>query len=123
MQITQCLHTAILVSDLDRSAKFYGDILGLAKVERSLNFPGIWSQIGDYQIHLMIHPQANQGTVQNQQKWGRNRHIAFAVTDVQKAKANLQDRGYPVQMSSSGRPALFTQDPDGNVIELNQNNG
>ena len=122
MQITQCLHTALLVSDLEKSAKFYGDILGLAKVERSLKFPGIWYQIGDYQIHLMIHPQANQGTVQNEQKWGRNRHIAFAVTDVQKAQTCLQAHGYPVQMSSSGRPALFTQDPDGNVIELHQNN-
>lgn len=122
MQITQYLHTAVLVSDLERSAKFYGEILGLAKVERSLNFPGIWYQIGDYQIHLMIHPQANQGTVLNLQKWGRNRHLAFAVTDIQAAKAKLEANNYPVQMSSSGRTALFTQDPDGNVIELNQVN-
>lgn len=120
MQITQYLHTAILVSDLERSAKFYGEILGLAQVERSLKFPGIWYQVGDYQIHLMIHPQANQGTVHNQQKWGRNRHIAFAVKDIQAAKDKLQAHQYPVQMSSSGRAALFTQDPDGNVIELNQ---
>lgn len=122
MQITQCLHTAILVSDLEKSAKFYGEILGLTQVERSLNFPGIWYQIGDYQIHLMIHPQASEGTVYNHEKWGRNRHIAFAVTDVAGAKHRLESHGYVVQMSSSGRPAIFTQDPDGNVIELNQLN-
>ncbi|NES67685.1 MAG: glyoxalase, partial [Okeania sp. SIO2D1] len=25
-----------------------------------------------------------------------------------------------IKMSASGRPALFTQDPDGNIIELSQ---
>lgn len=120
MKITQCLHTAILVSDLEKSAQFYGEILGLPQVERSLNFPGIWYQIGDYQIHLMIHPQANQGTLHNPEKWGRNRHIALAVMDVPAAKTQLEAYGYSVQMSSSGRAALFTQDPDGNVIELSQ---
>ena len=77
MEITQCLHTAVLVADLDRSAKFYGEILGLAKVQRSLNFPGLWYQIGDYQIHLMIHPQASQGTVHNQQKMGTKSSYCF----------------------------------------------
>lgn len=120
MQITQCLHTAILVTDLEKSAQFYEEILGLEKVERSLKFPGIWYQIGDYQIHLMVDAQAQQGTIHNPEKWGRNRHIAFAVTDIQAAKTQLEAHHYPVQMSSSGRPALFVQDPDGNVIELNQ---
>jgi len=124
MQITQCLHTAILVTDLEKSAQFYGEILGLEKVARSLKFPGIWYQIGDYQIHLMVDSQAHQGTIHNSQEtktqWGRNRHIAFAVMDIQAAKTQLEAHHYPVQMSSSGRPALFVQDPDGNVIELNQ---
>jgi catechol-2,3-dioxygenase len=28
--------------------------------------------------------------------------------------------GYPVQMSASGRSALFTQDPDGNIVEISE---
>lgn len=26
--------------------------------------------------------------------------------------------GYPLQSSASGRAALFTKDPDGNIVEL-----
>jgi hypothetical protein len=36
------------------------------------------------------------------------------------AKQELLDRNYPIQASASGRPALFTQDPDRNIIELSQ---
>ena len=32
----------------------------------------------------------------------------------------LVEADCPVQTSASGRPALFTQDPDGNIIELTQ---
>ena len=57
---------------------------------------------------------------QNTEKLGRNRHIALSVIDLEVAKARLLDSGFPVQMSASGRAALFVRDPDSNVIELNQ---
>jgi glyoxylase I family protein len=117
MQITQSLHTAVLVSDLERAEHFYGTVLGLPKVDRTLKYPGVWYQIGDFQIHLIVDatipPQLN-----NPEKWGRNRHIAFAVADLDAAKEQLLAHGCNVQMSASGRDALFTHDPDGNVIEL-----
>ena len=53
MQITQCLHAAILVSDLERAEHFYGNVLGLPKVDRQLKFTGAWYQIGNFQIHLI----------------------------------------------------------------------
>ncbi|MGK7946119.1 MAG: VOC family protein, partial [Microcystaceae cyanobacterium] len=108
MKISQCLHTAILVSDLDKAAYFYGHILGLTSVNRQLNFPGIWYQVDNYQIHLMVHPQA-KGTEYNSDKWGRNAHIALSVEDLESAISRLKQYNCPVQMSSSGRPALFTQ--------------
>ena len=118
MQIKEYLHIAILVSDLERAEHFYSNILGLPKVDRSLNFPGTWYQIGNFQIHLIedtnIKPQLH-----NSGKLGRNRHIAFSVTNLEEAKSQLIEHGCEVQMSASGRAALFTIDPDGNVIELN----
>ncbi|MEO8894197.1 MAG: VOC family protein, partial [Coleofasciculaceae cyanobacterium] len=39
MQISQCLHTAILVSDLEKAEYFYSNILGLSKVECILKYP------------------------------------------------------------------------------------
>ncbi len=118
MKITRCLHTAILVSDLAAAEQFYGTVLGLPKIDRVLKFPGAWYQVGDYQIHLMV--EANvQVPFLNTEKWGRNAHIAFCVADLETAKTQLLAQGFPIQMSASGRAALFTCDPDGNTIELN----
>jgi glyoxylase I family protein len=119
MQITQCLHTAILVSDLEKAEHFYGTILGLPKVERLLKFPGAWYQVEDFQIHLIVDTSI-QPKLQNSEKWGRNPHLALSVTDLDAAKTQLLAHACPIQMSASGRMALFTQDPDGNIIELSQ---
>lgn len=120
MQITRCLHTAILVTNLTKAEEFYSHILGLSKVEdRSLKFPGSWYQISDYQLHLIVNPDfTNQ--IFNPNKWGRNPHLALATDNLAEVIAKLQNHGYPVQMSASGRAALFTQDPDGNIIEISQ---
>ena len=119
IQINQPLHVAVLVSDLAKAEYFYSSVLRLPKIARSLRFPGSWYQIGSFQIHLIVAEGLNQ-SLQNPEKWGRNPHMAFAVTDIEATKEQLTSQGFPVQMSHSGRPALFTRDPDGNVIELNQ---
>ncbi|MEB3310586.1 MAG: VOC family protein [Snowella sp.] len=118
MEIINYLHTAILISDVAQSEKFYSEVLGLTKVERNLKYPGIWYQVGNYQIHLMEHPDFKQ-PLSNPEKVGRNPHIAFAVKDLNQAIERLKAFDYPLEISTS-RPALFTRDPDGNVIEINQ---
>ncbi|MBF2028349.1 MAG: VOC family protein [Oscillatoriales cyanobacterium C42_A2020_001] len=117
MHITRCLHTAILVSDLTQAEHFYGTVLGLPKVDRVLKFPGAWYEVDGYQIHLMV---GEVPALHDPAQWGRNRHIAFAVADLDATKSHLLAHNCPIQASASGRAALFTQDPDGNVIELNQ---
>lgn len=119
MQITQSLHVAILVSNLEQAEHFYGTILGLSKVERSLKFPGAWYEIGNFQIHLIVADKIVPDMV-NSEKWGRNRHLAFSVTELDAAKEQLISHNCPFQISASGRASLFTQDPDGNIIELSQ---
>jgi len=118
MQITQYLHVALLVANLFRSEHFYGEVLGLPKVDRVLKFPGAWYQIGAIQIHLIVAESVSNDLVDD--KWGRNRHIALAVTNIDEAQARLVANDCPVQRSASGRAALFTRDPDGNIIELSE---
>ena len=119
MQITQVLHSAILVSNIEKSEQFYSSILGLSKIDRKLKFPGIWYQIGNFQIHLIVAATIIPDAVDNE-KLGRNRHLAFSVANLEAAKQQLIVHNCPFQMSASGRAALFTQDPDGNIIELSE---
>ena len=119
MRITQCHHAAVLVSDLEKAEHFYSNILGLSKVERTFKYPGAWYQVGDFQIHLIV-DSSIQPKLQNPDKWGRNPHVALSVADLDAAKTHLLSQDYSLQMSASGRAALFTQDPDGNIIELSQ---
>lgn len=117
--VMRSLHVALLTSDLEHSARFYRDILGLDMAPRSLNFPGYWFQVGEFQIHLM-QSEDWQAPCPRPEKWGRNPHVALQVDDLSAFKTRLLDHDYPVQMSASGRAALFTQDPDGNIVELSQ---
>lgn len=119
MSILGFLHAALVVTDLEASQTFYGALLGLSAIERPLGFPGIWYQIGAVQIHL-IQAEAVISDLGNAKKWGRNRHLAFAVDNLEETKHTLQQAGYLLQASASGRPAIFVKDPDGNLIELSQ---
>ncbi len=119
MQITHYLHTAVLVSDIARAEQFYGSVLGLSKIDRILKYPGAWYELGAIQIHL-IEDKTLASHQQNPEKWGRNPHLALAVASLEAAKSHLLAQGYPLQSSASGRAALFTQDPDGNIIELTE---
>ncbi|MEN9207029.1 MAG: VOC family protein [Gloeomargarita sp. GMQP_bins_120] len=119
VKLTAYLHTAITVRDLKRAQAFYEGVLGLQPVPRSLDFPGIWYEIGGVQIHLIVQPHAHPERP-DPHRWGRNPHLALAVADLHQAERELIHAGYPVRKSTSGRAALFTQDPDGHILELNQ---
>ncbi|MEB3231529.1 MAG: VOC family protein [Leptolyngbyaceae bacterium] len=123
MKPLHVMHTAILVANLPRSQYFYGTVLGLPQIDRppTMGFPGCWYQLGHYQIHLILDEAGDDLSpirLRNTEKWGRNNHLAIAIADIDATRAHLQAHQWPMQASSSGRPAIFLQDPDGNVIEL-----
>lgn len=119
IEVTRCLHSALLVSDVARSAAFYDQILQLPKVERPFDYAGIWYQLGAMQFHLIEDPTF-AAQLHNPQKLGANSHVAFGVKDLGLVRSHLEAQDYPYEMSASGRLALFLQDPDGNVIEISQ---
>jgi glyoxylase I family protein len=118
IEIVGCLHIAVMVVNLERAVGFYSDVLGLKRIDRALNYPGAWYQIGDIQLHIIAdlhHQPSNQIDLAVST---RNPHVALGIRDLESAKQQLLAANYAVKMSNSGRAALFTQDPDGNVIEL-----
>lgn len=112
-------HCSLVVSDTERSTRFYTDVLGL-KVDPSrpeLGFPGCWLRIGSLQLHLLELPNPDP-SAGRPAHGGRDRHTAVAVDDLAHFVGRLTDAGVPFTVSRSGRAALFCRDPDGNAWEL-----
>lgn len=51
---------------------------------------------------------------------GRDHHVAFAVSSIEKISKSLEKLKIPFTKSRSGRKALFCRDPDGNALEFIQ---
>jgi glyoxylase I family protein len=118
-EVVHLLHASLLVADLDRSRAFYEGVLGLKphSGRPDLGFQGVWYDLGDAQIHLLVLP--NPDPVDGRPAHGgRDRHTALAVSGWEALRARLEQAGVAYTLSRSGRQALFCRDPDGNVLEL-----
>src|ERR1700731_3039830 len=87
-------HVTIVVKDLERSRRFYVDVLGMREVRRpAFSFAGSWFQAGTTQIHL-IHEFSGSGPAGNllpeKQRTSRTHHFAFEVEDAEAAAAWLK---------------------------------
>ncbi|KAK2645307.1 hypothetical protein Ddye_020502 [Dipteronia dyeriana] len=116
-------HVGILCENLERSLEFYQNILGLeineARPHDKLPYRGAWMWVGSEMIHLMelANPDPLTGRPEH---GGRDRHTCIAIRDVSKLKVILDKAGIPYTLSKSGRPAIFTRDPDANALEFTQ---
>ncbi|CAI9100645.1 OLC1v1037781C1 [Oldenlandia corymbosa var. corymbosa] len=116
-------HVGILCENLERSLDFYQNILGLeineARPHDKLPYRGAWLWVGSEMIHLMELPNPDPLTGRPEHG-GRDRHTCIAIQDVSKLKEILDEAGIPYTLSKSGRPAIFTRDPDANALEFTQ---
>jgi len=112
-------HVSILTSDVNRSIKFYSEVLDLTLSDKrpELGFDGAWFDLGGQQIHL-IHSDPVTSKDKPDVRCGRDRHIAFQVEDIDRLVKKLNGAGIEFERSRSGRPALFCRDPDGNALEF-----
>ncbi|TKY54460.1 YwkD protein [Spatholobus suberectus] len=116
-------HVGILCESLERSLDFYENVLGLkineARPHDKLPYRGAWLWVGSEMIHLMELPNPDPLTGRPQHG-GRDRHTCISIRDVSKLKVILDKAGIPYTLSRSGRPAIFTRDPDANALEFTQ---
>jgi catechol 2,3-dioxygenase-like lactoylglutathione lyase family enzyme len=126
-------HVGLVVSDLERSRRFYAGALGLEEVPRPSNFTfdGAWFRFGGTEIHLLAEahttggagqPDAGPGAAK-----GMTHHLAFEVEDVEAACARLAKNGVALEGGpmprGDGYVQVFFRDPDGYVLELFQRTG
>ena len=108
-------HCSILITDVERSRKFYGDLLGLKELNppRTFNFTVLWFDLGNQHLHLLKRGQADPPSP---------RHFALRVRDVAAARMYFHERGIPVEETTPfpGSDRFFISDPDGNRIEIIQ---
>ena len=115
-------HVALSVTDMDRAAWFYGTVLGLQEIPRPpFDFGGAWYQLGDRQLHLIVHPPTR--TLRRSMEIGpRDGHLALRVRDRQEVLDRLLAHGIKVlDLPDNLTPwaQVYCCDPDGNVIEFN----
>ena len=123
LEITSLHHVAVCVTDIERSKRFYGDVLGLKEIPRPpFPFGGAWYEMPDArQVHLIVHerPRTLRGTTEIDLRDG---HLAMGVADFDSAVAHLRAAGVEcVERPDNVTPwkQIYVTDPDGNVVELN----
>jgi catechol 2,3-dioxygenase-like lactoylglutathione lyase family enzyme len=115
-------HVSLSVTDLARAKQFYGQVLGLQEISRPpFDFLGAWYQLGDRQLHLIVHPGTRtlRGTTTIESREG---HFGVRVRSYRETLEHLKKQGVAYRdrpRNLTPWPQLYVTDPDGNVIELN----
>ena len=132
MEIQGIHHVSLTASDLDRSRRFYREVLGLEEIPRpDFPFRGAWFQLGLHQqLHLIVHADA---TFRGQKGLdGRDLHFAVRVRSYREAMETHHAHGFhedgdpmdPLRMRVTPNaitkfPQIHILDPDRHVIEIN----
>ena len=117
MKSTQLNHVALHVEDVERSCRFYREILLLEPIPRPpFTFPGAWFRLGlDQELHLI---GGHQGQTDSR---NRGNHFALLVDDIGAWEKHLQStsvQAMPRKVRPDGAYQIFVVDPDGYYVEL-----
>jgi len=120
--IKRLLHTRYRVDDLDKTAKFYAEVLGLKEVSRHKSSRGsilVFFAVPGSEEQIEICEYKASGPVHVQPDLT---HLAFEVDDLEAFGKAAAAKGYPFSdgpsTTSSGSKIAFLDAPEGYEIEL-----
>lgn len=122
---TKLNHLGLLISNLEKSRHFYGNVLGFKEIDRpSFSIKGLWYDLGEFELHLMLHEQATPPSIHPLNETVQP-HFALSVMQNELLlilsklkKFNIQIIAEPT-LSPAGVLQVFFYDYDKNMIELN----
>ncbi len=131
MPVTELIHYFVRAKDLERSRRFYCDLLGFEVMPRpGFPFSGYWLGVdGKIQVHMGLDGIPDEsacyfGTTASSSRdnTGVIDHIAFLATEPEKFAQRFREAGLPWRVRHFAEIELFQifiDDPDGLTIELN----
>ena len=132
MKLKSLDHILVLADDIEATRDFYVDIIGPTVGDRpDFSFPGYWLHAGGHAcVHLARRRKKGENAAGGDTHGGRGTtgttgsidHIAFAVDDIDDARADLDRRGIAYKHQKvPGAPLqqLFIRDPNVLAAELN----
>ena len=115
LDVTQIDHVSVIISDVERSRRFYRDVLGLKEIAkpRTFDFVVVWFDLGGQHLHLLLKDRPDPRSP---------RHFALRVADAAAAREYATRRGLRPEETTPipGADRFFIHDPDGNRIEIIQ---
>jgi glyoxylase I family protein len=125
MRITGIHHITLLVADLNRSASFYRNLLGMRLVKQTVNDDDksarhfIFGNEEGLLITCLEYPGLEEGKVGR----GSTHHFALSVESVAELtawKGYLEGRGVQTTdvMDRGDFRSIYLRDPDGHIVEI-----
>ncbi len=115
LHVSQIDHVSVIITDVERSRRFYRDVLGLGEIAkpRTFDFVVLWFDLGNMHVHLLLKDRPDTLSP---------RHFALRVPDAAAARAYFRNHGVATAETTPipGADRFFITDPDGNRIEIIQ---
>lgn len=112
-------HLALRTADLERSRRFYGELIGLPEVRRNHDPEGelrsIWLEAGDALLMLELR-LAGEGPTD-----GSAHLLAFAVDDLGSWRARLAEAA--IRLDGETEHTLYFRDPDQHRVAVSTHPG
>lgn len=135
MPLKKMEHYLVISDDIEATARFYCDALGMkAGFRPALEFPGYWLYLGDtacihiaeWETYAVWTKQVGIPISTRAEGTGPLDHIAFNASGFDETVDRLEDLGITVsqnKLDDIGLRQLFIKDPNGLMIELNFREG
>ncbi len=123
---TRIGHIHLTVSDLEKSLKFYRDLLGFEVTEEWNG--AVFLSAGGYHHHIGLNTWSSPGARKPQEGQIGLYHFAILYPnrkELVRALKRLVDAGYPIDGAADHAvsESIYLHDPDGNGIELYADRG